>query len=158
MIYAGMISGRNTTTDKKYFGLQKLRFKGGTPTFEMLAVRARPSGFEIEFTLPVDTAVAKMAASYTVQSYHMTPAAGYGVGSKQSSTTLTPSQIQISSDGYKVYLTLSGILPSTPTQQRVVYFRLNNYKAAAGDAPWATTSQVSSSAPGQGSCASQTCV
>lgn len=60
----------------------------------MRAVRARPSGFEIEFSRPVDTVVARSTASYTIQSYHMTPTSAYGGGSKRGSTTLTPSQIR----------------------------------------------------------------
>jgi hypothetical protein len=147
MLYAGMIGGRNdddgypktqNSSTRVDYGLQKLRYDGGTAAFEMLAVRARPSGFELEFTQPVDTAIAKLTSSYTVQSYYMAPASGYGAGNKTGSTTLTPSAIQISSDGRKVYLALAGIPVSTPTQQRVVYFKLNNFKSAAAATPWAT--------------------
>lgn len=71
-----------------------VRYNGTTTAFEMRAVRARPSGFEIEFSRPVDTVVARSTASYTIQSYHMTPTSAYGGGSKRGSTTLTPSQIR----------------------------------------------------------------
>jgi hypothetical protein len=159
MLYAGMIGGRNdddgyprnqTSGNRVDYGLQKLRYDGGVAAFEMLAVRARPAGFEIEFSLPVDTALAKLASSYTVQSYHMAPASGYGVGAKQSSTTLTPSEIRISPDRLKVYLGLAGIPVSTPTQQRVVYFRLNGYKAASGVSPWAAEAWYTLNGAGTG--------
>jgi hypothetical protein len=148
-LYVGMVGGRDdgdgfpknmTTANRVDYGLQKLRHGGGPPSFEMLAVRSRsnPQGFEIEFTQPVNATLAQQASSYLIQSYHMAPAIGYGAGSKQSSSTLTPSAIQVSPDGRKVFLTLSGIAPSTPTAQRVIYLRLNNFKSAAGDDPWAT--------------------
>jgi hypothetical protein len=153
MVYAGMISGRNTTTDKKYFGLQKLRYNGGTPAFEMLAIRSRPTGFEIEFTKPVDTAVAKLSANYTIQSYAMVPEAVYGAGAKQGPATMTPTSILISADRRKVFLTLegyTGFTPSTPTEQRVVYFKLNNFKSSTNDTPWSTEAWYTLNAFGTG--------
>jgi glucose/arabinose dehydrogenase len=159
MLYVGMLGGRNdndgypksqNTSTRVDFGLVKLRFTGGTPAFEMLAVRARPAGFEIEFTQPVDTAVAKSAASYTVQSYHMTPTSSYGGGAKLSSTTLTPSEIRVSQDGRKVYLALGAIPVSTPTQQRVVYIRLNAYKSASAADPWSTETWYTLNGAGTG--------
>jgi hypothetical protein len=163
MLYVGMLGGRNdndgypknlgngaTNVNRVVYGLVKLRYGGGTPAFEMLAVRARPAGFELEFTQPVDTTVAKNVASYTVQSYHMTPSSAYGGGSKQGSTTPTPSEIRISPDRRKVYLGLSDIAPSTPTQQRVVYFRLNGYLSATGAAPWANEAWYTLNGAGTG--------
>jgi hypothetical protein len=159
MLYVGMLGGRNdndgypknqTSTTRVDYGLTKLRYTGGTAAFEMLAIRARPSGFEIEFTLPVDTTVAKLTASYTIQSYHMAPASGYGAGAKQSTSTLTPSEIRFSPDRMKVYLGLAGIPVSTPTQQRVVFFRLNSYKAASGVSPWATDAWYTLNGSGTG--------
>jgi cytochrome c551/c552 len=49
-------------------GLQRLVYNNDTP-FEMLAVRAMPDGFEVEFTKPVDRKSAENLASYSVQSY-----------------------------------------------------------------------------------------
>ncbi len=159
MLYVGMIGGRNdndgypksqNNATRVDFGLTKLRYDGTTTAFEMRAVRARPAGFEIEFSQPVDTVVAKNAASYTVQSYHMTPTSSYGGGSKQGNTTLTPTQILISSDRRKVYLALPPIAVSTPTQQRVVYIRLNDYKSAGQDAPWSNETWYTLNGAGTG--------
>jgi hypothetical protein len=159
MLYIGMIGGRNdndgyprnqTTTTRVDYGLQKLRFNGGDPAFEMLAVRSRPTGFEIEFSKPVDTTVAKLAANYTIQSYHMTPNSSYGGGNKLGTTTLTPSSILIAPDRRKVFLTLTGLTPSTPTQMRVVYIRLNNYKSSTNEDPWATETWYTLNAFGTG--------
>ncbi|WP_262245625.1 c-type cytochrome [Parapedobacter soli] len=49
-------------------GLERLEWNGEIP-FEMQTVKAMPDGFEITFTLPVDTASANDLASYHVESY-----------------------------------------------------------------------------------------
>ncbi|WP_229738756.1 c-type cytochrome [Parapedobacter pyrenivorans] len=49
-------------------GLERLEWNGNLP-FEMQTVKAMPDGFEITFTLPVDTASANDLASYHVESY-----------------------------------------------------------------------------------------
>jgi cytochrome c len=157
MLYVGMIGGRddndgyagNLVTRVDY-GLQKLRYTGGNAAFEMRAIRSRPAGFEIEFSQPVDSAIAATAAAYTILSYHMTPSSGYGAGSKQGNTVLTPSSIRLSPDRRKVYLALSGLVPSTPTQMRVVYFRLNGFASATGGALWSNESWYTLNAMGTG--------
>ena len=116
----------------------------------MLAVRSRPTGFEIEFTKPVDTTVAKLTSSYTVQSYYMTPSSSYGGGNKTGSKTLTPKSIQFSPDRRKVFLALDSLVPSTPTQMRVVYFKLNSYKSENNDTTWAKEAWYTLNAFGTG--------
>ncbi|WP_257670424.1 c-type cytochrome [Parapedobacter tibetensis] len=49
-------------------GLERLEWNKNIP-FEMQTVKAMPDGFEITFTLPVDTASANDLASYRVESY-----------------------------------------------------------------------------------------
>jgi hypothetical protein len=158
MLYVGMIGGRddadgyplNLETRVDY-GLQKLRYTGEDSTFEMLAIRSGPQGFEIEFTRPVDSSAARNPANYTIQSYHMTPSSGYGSGSKQGLTTLVPSAIQLSPDRRKVYLVLGGLVPSAPGKMRVVYFKLaNGLKSAAGGSLWANEAWYTLNAFGTG--------
>lgn len=50
------------------FGLERVRWTGVTP-FEILDVKARPDGFRLHFTRPVDPASAGATASYRVESY-----------------------------------------------------------------------------------------
>jgi len=159
MLYIGMIGGKDdvdgypknqSTNNRRDFGLQKLRFDGKDTTFEMRAIRSRPTGFEIEFTQPVDTTVALSAGSYTIQSAYMAPSSGYGAGSMSGSVTLTPGVILLSPDRRTVFLTLVGLVPSIPTQMRVVYFKLNNFRSASGAAPWTTESWYTLNALGTG--------
>lgn len=53
---------------RRRFGLQRLVWTGKTP-FEVLHMRARPDGFELEFTADVDAATAVDAANYSMSSY-----------------------------------------------------------------------------------------
>ena len=58
-------------------GLQRLTWNNNMP-FEMRAIRAKPDGFEIEFTKPVDKKVAEDIASYSVESFIYKYQAVYG--------------------------------------------------------------------------------
>lgn len=49
-------------------GLERVVWTGKVP-FEMKTVKARPDGFEVEFTLPVDRETAEDLASYRVESF-----------------------------------------------------------------------------------------
>lgn len=160
-IYVGMIG---TTGDwswnGQFYGLQKLS-PNGTLAFEMLAVRARAGGMEIEFTMPVDSAQAVQASSYNIRTYAYNPTAAYG-GNKMAGTlaTLTPSSIRISSDRRRVYLALSGLVARTTAgatagfgTHRIVELNIvKGYRSATGAAPrdtvaFYTLNALSASAP-----------
>jgi hypothetical protein len=138
MLYMGMMGeSGDWNWNGQYHGLQKVAYNG-TPAFEMLAVRSRAQGMEIEFTTPVDTLSAKAAANYTVQTYYYQPTSSYG-GTKASGslTTLAIGDIRISPDRKRVYLPLTGLTARTGTQQRIVEITLNaGLKSAANAASW----------------------
>jgi hypothetical protein len=50
------------------FGLQRVRWSGATP-FELREMRAAPGGFELEFTRPVDPALAAEPGTWRMSSY-----------------------------------------------------------------------------------------
>ncbi len=85
---------------KQAYGLQKLKPNGKT-AFEMLSIRSRPKGMEIEFTEPV-AANANLAANYQVKSWYYVRAKDYG-GPKMDPKTLTITSVQVSPDNHKVY-------------------------------------------------------
>lgn len=78
-------------------GLQRLVWNNRLP-FEMKAVRARPDGFEIEFTKPVDKKSAEDLASYSVESfiYKYTPVYGSPTVNME---TLLLKGVKVSEDG-----------------------------------------------------------
>jgi uncharacterized cupredoxin-like copper-binding protein/glucose/arabinose dehydrogenase len=67
-MFVGQTSRGWGATGKAPYGLQRLAWTGRMP-FEAHRVEARPDGFEITFTSPVDRATASDAASYGVNSF-----------------------------------------------------------------------------------------
>jgi len=67
-MYVGQTSRGWPATGKAPYALQRLAWTGKLP-FEPLKVEARPDGFEITFTSPVDKTVAANPASYAVSSF-----------------------------------------------------------------------------------------
>lgn len=59
------------------FSLERLDWTGATP-FEIHEMRARPDGFELTFTRPVDRATVEDVASYTIETYTYIYQSGYG--------------------------------------------------------------------------------
>ena len=104
---------------KNWFGLQRMTYTGD-PVFEMLAIRAQPNGFEIEFTEPLADGVGEAASDYIINQWLYRPTIDYG-GPKIGERTLPIEDIQVSDDRTRVRLTLSGL-----QENRVVYFRLND--------------------------------
>lgn len=153
-IYVGMMG---TTGDwswnGQFFGLQRLK-ENGSNTFEMLAVRSRAEGMEIEFSMPVDTVLARQASSYNIRTYAYTPTSAYGGGKTSGTTaTLTPSSIQISPERHRVYLALPGLVARTGSLHRIVEVNIRrSYRSASNAAPrdtiaYYTLNAISPSAP-----------
>src|SRR5258708_3796345 len=67
-MFVGMTSRGWSSTGGGLYGLQRLVWNGKTP-FEMKTVQARPDGFEIAFTHPVDEKTARDAASWKLSSF-----------------------------------------------------------------------------------------
>jgi azurin/glucose/arabinose dehydrogenase len=67
-MFVGMTARGWGATGGKEYGLQRLVWNEKTP-FEMKTVSAKPDGFEIEFTQPVDEKAAKDVNSYQITSF-----------------------------------------------------------------------------------------
>jgi len=164
-IYAGLMgTSGDWSWNGVFFGLQKLTPKsvgGGAPVFEMLAVRSRAQGMEIEFTTPVDTVLAKDTTRYNIRTYAYNPTSGYGGGKMTGSTvTIKPTEIRFSTDRKRVYLALPGLVARTTTgatagfgTHRIVELNIKKtFTSATGAAPrdtvaFYTLNAISPSAP-----------
>lgn len=115
------------------YGLQKLTFNDKVP-FEMLAVRAKSNGVEIEFTQPLKEGVGNQASDYNIQQWWYKPTAEYG-GPKLDEENLAIKNIQVSPDRRKAFLELSGMKP-----KHMVYIRLNRktIQSASNQPLWTT--------------------
>jgi azurin/glucose/arabinose dehydrogenase len=68
-MFVGMTSRGWGSTGNGMYGLQQLVWNGKIP-FEIKTVKAKPDGFEMEFTEPVDLKSAQDPASYAVSSFN----------------------------------------------------------------------------------------
>ncbi|GIF10181.1 RICIN domain-containing protein [Actinoplanes teichomyceticus] len=134
-IYAGGLGagGNWGQTGKLKYGLQKLS-PNGKNSFDMLAMRAKPGGFEIEYTQPLSTETANaLAARYTLRQWRYQPTAGYG-GPKIDEQTLTVTSASLSADRKKVTLAISGL-----ELGHVVHLRSPRpFSSTTGETLWST--------------------
>ncbi|MEP6595707.1 MAG: c-type cytochrome [Ginsengibacter sp.] len=126
----GMVGG--WTWKEKQYGLQRMKYNGKL-TFEMLAVRAKPHGFEIEFTDALKSDQNISAADFLVQQWWYLPTADYG-GPKKDLEKLKISRLTISPDRKRVYLEIPGL-----EKEHVIYFRLpENIRSTSGQSLWSS--------------------
>lgn len=111
-------------------GLQKLTYNG-KPTFEMLAVRAKPKGFEIEFVEPLGKEAISEMKDLLIQQWWYQPTPKYG-GPKMDLADMKATRMTVSEDGTRLYLEIPGL-----RKEHVVYFRLPDaLKSASGQGLW----------------------
>jgi hypothetical protein len=134
-IYAGGLGadGNWGQAGKLKYGLQKLT-PNGTSTFDVLAMRATATGFELEYTQPLSTATAAAVAdAYRVKQWRYVPTASYG-GPKVDEQTLSVSSATVSADRRKVTLVINGLQAG-----RVVYVRSPRpFSSDSGQQLWST--------------------
>lgn len=133
-LYMGMIGnpGNWSHAGGKWYGLQKLKWTG-KPAFEMLAVRAKANGMEIEMTEPIGAGFGNSVSDYEVRQWYFKPTADYG-GPKLDEKFLNVKSVHISNDRRKVFLEISGL-----ESNHVVYIRLKGlFLSEANRNLWAT--------------------
>ena len=86
------------------FSIERIDWTGQTP-FEVHEMRARPDGFELTFTEPVDRKTAADSSSYTVQTYTYIYQASYG-SPEVDHTKPAITGIDVAADGKSVRLHL----------------------------------------------------
>lgn len=106
-MFVGQTSRGWGSTGKDLFGLQRLVWNGRMP-FEMKTVSARPDGFEIEFTMPINRESAENLKSYELKSFIYKYQHQYG--SPIINQEVTPLRgVIVSEDRMKVRLVLDNI-------------------------------------------------
>jgi azurin len=106
-MFVGMTSRGWASTGKELYGLQRLVWTGKTP-FEIKTMKARPDGFELEFTQPVDKATAGDAASYSLTSFNYMYRREYG-SPVIDNQPCTIKGIAVAEDGLSARLVVDGI-------------------------------------------------
>ena len=98
--------GWNSTGNASY-GLQRLVWTGQTP-FEIQRMRAKPDGFELTFTQPIDRVTASDPASYRMSSYTYDYHAAYGC-EELDTKQLKITGATVSDDGLRVRLVVDNL-------------------------------------------------
>lgn len=106
-MYVGMTSRGWSGTGNKPYGLQRLTWTGKTP-FEVKTLHARPDGFELTFTRPVDPETANNLDSYDVTGFTYKYHHNYGspIINRQSNPVRG---VAVSDDGRRVRVALDGL-------------------------------------------------
>ncbi len=133
-LYAGGIGnpGNWGQTGKKWFGLQRVVYNEN-PTFEMLAIRAKSNGIEIEFTEPLQDGDGWLKDDYRVRQWYYKPTIDYG-GPKLDEKDLAIKSVNVGKDRKKVFLELEGM-----KENHVIYVRLQNKFISDNQNPLWTT-------------------
>ncbi|MEZ4964416.1 MAG: family 16 glycoside hydrolase [Saprospiraceae bacterium] len=120
-VYIGMIGnpGNWGQVGKFWYGLQRMKYNGAS-TFEMLAIRAKTNGIEIEFTEPLREGDGWNPKQFLVKQWWYKPTINYG-GPKMDEEELAVRSASVSPDRKKVFLEVEGIQPG-----HVVYVRLRD--------------------------------
>jgi cytochrome c len=125
----GMVGG--WSWHEKQSGLQRLAYNG-KPVFEMLAVRAKPKGLEVELTHPLEKDYVPQPKDFTVQQWWYFNTKDYG-GPKKDLESLNIAKLEVSEDRKHIYIELP-----TMKAARVVYLRLpEDMKSESGLSLWA---------------------
>ena len=124
----GMVGG--WSWKEHQFGLQRLKYNGKS-TFEMLAVRAKPHGFEIEFTEPLMKGKELNSNDILIKQWWYLPTPAYG-GPKKDLETMKITKLVLSEDRKKIYLEIPKL-----KKEHVVYVRLpEDLKSSSGQLLW----------------------
>lgn len=106
-VLVGMTSRGWSSLGTKSYGLQRVRWKG-EPVFAIREMRAKPDGFELVFTEPVDESLAARPESYEIQSYTYLYSGAYGSDEIQPARHRVVSA-RVAGGGCRVHLRVEGM-------------------------------------------------
>ncbi len=135
-LYVGGVGnpGNWSHAGKLHHGFQKL-----VPTeavaFEMLAIRIKSNGVEVEFTKPLRAGEGSRPEDYHVRQWRYVPTEEYG-GDKIDDETLRVRSVNVSNDRRRAFLELDGMRPA-----HLVYLRIANpFISEDNEEMWTTES------------------
>jgi len=113
----------------KPFTFERVRYTGKTP-FEILTMKAKPNGFTLTFTEPIDEATAANPASYSMQAWTYILQSGYG-SPEVDQATPSITKANVSADKLSVHLTIDGLV-----RGHVHHLKAEGLKSAKGSPLW----------------------
>ncbi len=106
-VFVGLSNRGWSSLGTAAYGLQRLVWTGNTP-FEIKEMRAKPDGFELVFTKPVDPITAADVGSYSMSSHTYTYHSTYGSDEIMKQSPLID-RAEVSDDKLSVRLRVSGL-------------------------------------------------
>ncbi len=141
-LYVGGVGnpGNWSQPEKLHYGFQKL-----VPTnaiaFEMLAIRMKSNGVEIEFTKPLRPGEGLRPEDYLVRQWRYVPTEAYG-GEKIDERALTVRSVNLSPDRRRAFLEIDGMKP-----RHVLYVRIATpFVSMDNEEMWTTESWCTANA------------
>jgi len=125
-MFVGMTSRGWGSTGPAPYGLQRLEWTGLMP-FEVKSVEARPDGFELTFTKPVDKAIATDPASYHVEGFTYMYHSTYGSPITNQETAPVRG-VEIAEDGLSARIAVDGL-----RKGYIHEFKLTSMRSEEGD-------------------------
>ena len=127
-MFVGMTSRGWGSTGPEPYGLQRLEWTGLMP-FEVKTVEARPDGFELTFTKPLNPEIASELSSYHVTGltykYHST------YGSPITNREAAPVRgVRVSEDGLKARIVVDGL-----RKGYIHELKMTSLRSSAGEPP-----------------------
>lgn len=139
-MFVGMTNRGWNSVGSSSFGLQRLEWTGKTP-FEIRRMLARPDGFELIFTQPVEPKSAGDAASYNMSSYTYRYQSRYG-SDEIDTKKLTIRQAIVSPDHLSLRLKVDGLRAGYVHELHAPAVRSADGRLLLHDAAYYTLNQI----------------
>ncbi|CAM4391093.1 sulfocyanin-like copper-binding protein [Zobellia nedashkovskayae] len=139
-MFVGMTSRGWSSTGKKMFGLQRLKWSGKVP-FEVKTIKAEDDGFFLEFTKPINKKMGGDISSYQITTFNYLYHNTYGspiVDQQKAVVT----NADVSDDGLSVKLTANGMRLGFIHQLKIPELKANSGEKLLHDIGYYTLNEV----------------
>lgn len=143
-MFVGMTSRGWGSTGKAPYGLQRVEWTGKTP-FEVHSIAARPDGFELTFTKPVDKASVADPAAWGVTGFTYQYHSTYG-SDPYNQETLPVRAVEVSADGLKARISVGGLRKGYIHELKMPSLRSDSGEPLLHDTAYYTLNEIPSGA------------
>jgi len=144
-LFVGLTNRGWSSLGTASYGLQRLQWTGRTP-FEILEMRARPWGFEVRFTKPVDRGLATDVRTWAMNRFTYLYHATYGSDEIQNEP-LTVTKSVVSDDGQTVQLHVDGCRELFVHELLADHIRSESGEPLLHPQAWYTLNQIPQDGP-----------
>ena len=139
-MFVGMTSRGWSSTGKKMFGLQRLKWNGKVP-FEVKTMKAEDDGFLLEFTKPISKKMGTDVSSYQITTFNYLYHNTYGSPIVDQQKAVVTSA-DVSDDGLAVRLKVDGMKLGFIHQLKVADLKTNKGESLLHDTGYYTLNEV----------------